>query len=327
MIALEELDKRILNILQSRFPLVPRPFDAVAEELGVSPEEILTRVRRLKEDRVIRQISAIFDSKSLGYKSTLVAMAVPAVKLDEVAATLNANTGVTHNYARTHRYNLWFTLTVPPEKDLEATVMELAGSVGIGDVLILPTTRLFKIGVQFDLLEGTSASHKAISKTRIKSSGPVDSRIVRELQKDLLIERDPFAKSAESLGLTPETLLSEAQTLEEQGVMRRFAAVLRHREAGFAANGMGVWVVPAERIEEVGTISAGFPQVSHCYQRPSYPDWPYTLFTMIHGRSEEECDSVAREISAKTGITDYILLFSTKEYKKVRAKYFEGEPD
>jgi siroheme decarboxylase len=120
-------------------------------------------------------------------------------------------------------------------------------------------------------------------------------------------------------------LLGAARGFLERGLMRRFAAVLRHREAGISANAMGVWAVPTEGVEAFGAAAAGFAAVSHCYQRPAWPDWPYTMFTMVHGATKEKCEGVLAEIAAKTGVREYAALYSSKEYKKVRVKYFTPE--
>jgi DNA-binding Lrp family transcriptional regulator len=111
----------------------------------------------------------------------------------------------------------------------------------------------------------------------------------------------------------------------ETGQIRRYAAVLAHRNAGFVQNGMGVWKVPEERLDECGAAMAAFRGVSHCYQRPTYPDWEYNLFSMTHGRTKADCEAVLAAISAETGLTDYSVLYSTKEYKKTRVSYFTPE--
>ncbi|MFQ6059598.1 MAG: Lrp/AsnC family transcriptional regulator, partial [Anaerolineae bacterium] len=150
-----------------------------------------------------------------------------------------------------------------------------------------------------------------------------DIPFVRALQEDLFLVPRPFARAAARLGLSEERLLDKARELDAAGIMRRFAAVLRHRRVGYTANGMACWVVPEAEIEEVGRRGAGFPQVSHCYQRPAYPPrWPYNLFTMIHGQSKGEVEEVAAAIAERTGIEDYVILYSTTEYKKERVKYF-----
>jgi DNA-binding Lrp family transcriptional regulator len=238
---------------------------------------------------------------------------------------------VSHNYARNHVYNLWFTLTLSPGQAIDAHVSALARKADVARYLNLPMVRLFKIGVQFDLagessdgghkvLAAKGASHPAGSQPILSDS---DRAVVRELQEDIELVPCPFAPMAQRLGMSEEGLLAKARGFLASGVMRRYSAVLRHRRVGFAANGMVCWVVPENRIEEVGRLAATYPQVSHCYQRPPRPpDWPYILFTMVHGRSRAEVEAVAENIAAASGIRDYVILYSLKEYKKERVKYF-----
>ncbi|MDP2728567.1 MAG: hypothetical protein Q8P59_13625 [Dehalococcoidia bacterium] len=200
----------------------------------------------------------------------------------------------------------------------------MANENGVSSLLYLPTLRVFKIAVQFDMvgMEGQSRPVAANSEP-VASRNGTDPNLVRQLQKDLDLTSRPFLSQSQALGLTEEALLEKARLLQERGIMRRFAAVLHHRKAGFAANAMVVWAVPQEQVEEAGRAIASFPQVTHCYQRPSYPDWPYSIFSMIHSQTSEGCRQVAEEISQRAGIKDYDLLFSTKEYKKARVKYYE----
>ena len=151
--------------------------------------------------------------------------------------------------------------------------------------------------------------------------------MVRALQDDIALTREPFARPAAAAGLSQEALLAAAQRLESQGYMRRFAAVLHHRRAGFTANAMTVWAVPEAGADEVGRQMASFQAVSHCYQRPAYPDWPFNLFTMIHARSSDECEATAAAIEAATSIHERAMLYSTTEFKKVRLRYFTEELD
>jgi DNA-binding Lrp family transcriptional regulator len=328
---LDATDRHLLDILQTDFPLVPEPFAAIATDLdGQTPTEAIERTQRLKDEGLIRQISAIFDSRRLGYQSTLAAFQVEDRRLDEVAATVSAHPGVSHNYARTHAYNLWFTLTVPAEDDIEATIADLARRTAVARYLILPSERRFKLGVRFAMQAASSKQQVAGSKQEVVTSSQpekgalsdFDRGVIRELQKDIEITARPFAGMARRLGLSEEELLNLARRYQTQGVMRRYSAVLEHRKAGFTANAMGCWIVPVERIEEVGQIMASFPQVSHCYQRPTYPDWPYNLLTMIHGHSRKEVEALARRMAQETDLNDYTLLYSIKEYKKKRIQYF-----
>jgi siroheme decarboxylase len=322
---MDNTDKLLLNALQTEFPLTLRPFDVIGRRLGISVDEVLDRTRRLKESGMIRQISAIFDSHALGYSSALVAMKVDPARLDATAATVNRHAGVTHNYARDHDYNLWFTMTTPPGVSLDEEVNKLAAQVG-AEARLLPTIRLFKIGVAFDMTESHAppAAPQTVVKVETQILSEKETKAVRALQEDIPLEPRPFKRAAERFCMTEDQILGQARDFIQRGIMRRFAATLRHRAAGFQANAMGVWVAPEERVEEAGTIMAGFPSVSHCYQRSTYPDWPYSLFTMIHGRTREDCETTAREISEATGIADYRLLYSAKEYKKIRVRYFDA---
>ncbi len=329
---LESVDQRLLNKLQASFPLLSEPFKALGQDLGVTEAEAIQRVASLKKQNIVRQISAIFDTRRLGYTTTLVAMRFPQERLSAAARHINQHPGVSHNYARNGYFNLWFTIAVPPGEDLRGTVERLGCETSAEAVRIMPTLRFFKIGVNFDMESGESAAHDYYSPdgykqgqdkwNKVEPITPFDVRVIQELQEDLPLERQPFFPMAERLGITEDQLFAYAADFQARGVMRRFSAVLHHRRAGFTANGMAVWKVPAERSEEVGHIMAGHPAVTHCYERPTFPDWPYTHFSMIHATSKERCEDIAREISARTGITDYQVLYSYREYKKTRVRYF-----
>ena len=325
---MDDMDRRLLNLVQEDFPLVARPFLRIGERLELSEDEVMQRVLRLKEGRIIRQISAIFDSRMLGYQGSLVAMKVPPEREDEVAAIINAHPGVSHNYKRSHLYNIWFTLTLPPGMNLQEEIDRLSEKTGAEKTWPLPTLHLYKIGVTMDMTgdkdrkERDDPSARKRNRTDDLSLSVGDVALIRELQRDLPIIAEPFVEWARNLEISVDALLTQAQRFIEEAKMRRFAAVLHHREAGFAYNAMAVWECPAERIVECGRVMASFRSVSHCYERPTYDDWPYPLFTMIHGQNEQDCLTVVDEISAATGLDRYALLYSTKEYKKVRVQYF-----
>ena len=330
---LDLTDRQILNVLQSSFPLVEEPFDHLASTLDTSPAEVIRRVQVLKDKHVVRQISAIFDTRRLGYKTLLVAMRFSPDKLDAGARAINEHPGVSHNYARNGPFNLWFTLAVPPNESLEDTVEDMAQRTGAESYRLMPTIRFFKIGVNFDMVKEEGAADEYFSPDgynkpddeawkRVEAVSDFEIEVIRELQEDLPLEPRPFAPMAERLGISEQKLFEMADSLKERDIMRRYSAVLHHRRAGFKANSMAVWKVPPERSVEVGNIMAHSPWVTHCYERPTFPDWEYTHFTMIHATSRRKCHEVAREISVATGITDYKLLYSTREYKKTRVRYF-----
>ncbi|SHE48100.1 transcriptional regulator, AsnC family [Seinonella peptonophila] len=333
---MNELDKMLLNRLQAGIELVPNPFQVLAEQLEIDESTVIERVKALKGDP-IRQISAIFDTRTLGYKSSLVAAKIPEERLDEAAAMINDHPGVTHNYKRNHAFNLWFTIAVPPNSriGLERTVELLGELAQVESIRLMPTLKLFKIGVQLDMTgkeDGTKAKAKPTynEEDRQKADKVLtefDIAVIRELQRDLPITSRPFAESAARLGIQEEELLEAGRKMIERKQMRRFSAVLNHRKAGFRFNGMGVWAVPEDQVDLIGQQMASFKAVSHCYLRPTYSDWPYNIFTMVHGRSLEECENILQAIEDETKVTNRITLYSTKEYKKTRLQYFTPEMD
>ena len=327
---LDAVDKDLLNEIQWSFPLVPMPYHELAKKFNISPEKIKEKLITLKSAGVIRQLSAIFDTRKLGYKSSLVAMKVDSDKLVDVANIINNHPGVSHNYERKHDFNLWFTIATPPGTNVKTEVDKFSILPGVQATRMLPTIQMFKIGVKLDMNENKKQDIKPSEKKKKVVhvdfvATDDDKKYVRELQKDLDIIDRPFQKSAQILGITEEELFEKIRYYENIAVIRRFAAILRHRDVGFVANGMIVWKVPEERIDEVGAKLGAFPQVSHCYQRPSYPDWPYNVFSMIHCKSHDEAGDVAKTIQNQIDVNDYTILFSEREFKKTRVQYFEED--
>ncbi len=324
---LDETDKKLLNDIQWVFPLVDRPFLEIGSKHGISEEQVMRRIKSMKEMGLIRQISAIFDTRRLGYKSALIAFAIKPDKLDQVAEKINEHPGVSHNYERNHEYNMWFTLAVPPDADMKQDLDRMASLDGVVKYRLLPTLKMYKIGVRLDMVNDDQQKLKPTDEVKEMNSEKLDvterdKEFIRELQKDLDIVPEPFKAMADSLGISTKELFDKAKEYEQSGLMRRFAAILRHRDAGFVANGMVVWNVPENKVDEVGFKLAAFPQVSHCYRRPVYPDWQYNVFSMVHARTLEAAEKIAAEMSESVGIKDYRILFSSREFKKERVKYF-----
>ena len=345
---MDTTDRKLLNQVQGTFPLVDQPFLKLGEELDIGEQEVIDRLTELKRTNVLRQISAIFDTRRLGYKTTLVAMAYDPEKLHQGAMHINGHPGVSHNYAREGSYfNLWFTVAVPPEHDLTTTVEKMARDTEALSSRIMPTIKFFKIGVNFDMVNqkgssfnynpdgtGEGGSNPSSSNNgsgddwnKAVTLSDTDKSSIRELQEDLPLIPRPFDAMAQRLDISTEVLFARAQEFQDRRLMRRYSAVLHHRRSGFSANAMIVWKVPPERSEEVGMTMAQNKAVTHCYERPTFPDWPYTHFTMIHATTQEECEEITKEIGDATGITDRMLLYSTREYKKTRVRYFVDDYD
>jgi siroheme decarboxylase len=328
-VSLDEVDRRLLNLMQGSFPVAPRPYRQVAELGGIAEGEAMARVRRLLEKRIIRQVTPIFDTRALGYSSMLVAAKVDPEHPHRAAKVINEHPGVSHNYLRNHEFNLWFTIATAPDSQLglDGTLEVLAREAGAESVRKLPTLRLFKIRMDLEMEGDTDAlaSSAEASEPIELDPQPYDERdiaVIRALQGDMPVVEEPYAPAAAELGMTQAGFLDHLAGMQERGLLRRVAAILYHRRAGFSANGMGVWKVPEQQIFEVGCMMAAVRGISHCYQRPTYEDWPYSVFTMAHGRSKEECDAVLDAIAEKTGIQERATLYSSTEFKKIRLLYF-----
>jgi DNA-binding Lrp family transcriptional regulator len=333
-IPLDDADKRLMNLLQSSFPLDPEPFALLAGEADMPLAEVLARTRRLLDGRIIREITPIFDTRALGYSSMLVAAKVDSENPQRAARIVNAHPGVSHNYLRTHDFNLWFTIATPPDSGLglDGTLEVLRRETGAESMRELPTLTLFKINMNLEMEGGTEALSAAVEAAPPRELGrqpfdETDVAVIRALQGPMEPVARPYDDAAGEAGMDAERLVEHLAGMRERKILRRVAAILYHRRAGFSANGMGVWKVPEDEILETGRRMAAFRGISHCYQRPTYPDWPYSVFTMAHGRSKEECDAILDSIADECGLhgPDRATLYSSTEYKKVRLHYFTDD--
>ncbi len=334
----DPIDQKLLNLIQAEVPVAERPFAVLGEKLNLTETDVLDRINRLKTEKIIRQISAIFDTRSLGYASSLVACKCDPSRVDDAAAVISQHPGVSHNYQRNHAFNLWYTIAVPPTSrlGLERTVEFLHKESGAESTRLLPTLKLFKIGVQFDVT-GESKADDQVAPSYTEKKRATDTvltateiEFIRVMQRNLPLTPAPFVDYAKEISVSLPELQAMCRRFHDQGKLRRFSAVLNHRKAGFAANAMGVWAVRAgsdAELDKIGETMGSFRAVSHCYKRPTYPDWPYNIFTMVHGKSAEECEAVLKTISEKTGVREYSALYSTKEYKKVRVRYFTRDEE
>jgi DNA-binding Lrp family transcriptional regulator len=333
-IPLDETDKRLMNLLQSSYPLEERPFDLIASEAELEPDEVKTRTQRLLDERIIREITPIFDTRALGYSSMLVAAKVDSENPHRPAQIINSHPGVSHNYLRTHEFNLWFTIATPPDSSLglERTLRVLQEETGAESIRQLPTLQLFKINMNLEMEGGTEELSAAIEtapprELERQPYDDIDIAVIRALQGPMEVTDRPYDAAADLVGMGTDALLEHLRGMVDRKLLRRVAAILFHRRAGFSANGMGVWRVPEEDILEVGGRMAAVRGISHCYQRPTYADWPYSVFTMAHGRSKEECDAVLDGIAVEHDLhgDDRAVLYSSTEFKKIRLHYFTGD--
>jgi DNA-binding Lrp family transcriptional regulator len=325
MMRLDDIDKKLLGLLQAEFPLTAEPYADLGLGLGVSGEEVLRRTGQFKAKGLIRQIGPIFNAASLGYRTMLVAMRVTETRLDKAAELISKHPGVSHAYERGHHFNFWFTLAVPAEVDMEAELQRLAGPITAEAVFSLPALRLFKLRAYFgpdgdghSAIETGTSSGIIPRETQLSAT---DRRIINELQQDLPLVPRPFVEMSVRSGVDEEKFLARCRSLLSRRVMRRFGAAVNHRSAGFAANAMTCWAAPADKIVAAGQELASLREVSHCYERQTNPLWRYNLFAMLHAHTEETCREIAAKVSAQTSLPDYLMLFSTREFKKTRVRY------
>jgi DNA-binding Lrp family transcriptional regulator len=332
-VPLDEFDKKLLDTMQGKFRIVPRPYAEVATVLGVEEDVVLERVRQLIEQRIIRQVTPIFDTRAFGYQSMLVAAKVDPEYPWRPAKIVNAHPGVSHNYLRNHEFNMWFTVATEPDSPLglDGTLEVLQRETGAESVRQLPTLKLFKIRMDLEMSGDTETLAKSAQIVEPVDIEPqaydeLDKAVVRATQGDLPVVSEPYAAAAAEVGMPVDQLIAHLEGMQERGLLRRVAAILFHRRAGFSANGMGVWKVPEDQVLEAGRRMAAFRGISHCYERPTYADWPYQLFTMAHGRSKEECDAILDAVRDEVGcIEDRATLYSSTEFKKVRLLYFTDD--
>src|SRR3954451_9330059 len=316
---IDQRDRELLGALQSEIPLVSTPFALIGQAIDMSEKEVIKRIERLKRDGLVRQLAAQFDARALGYRSCLVAAKVDPERIDEAAATINAHPGVTQNYRRNNDFNLWFTIAVAPTSTLglDKTVELLGDEAACDAVRPLPTLKQFK---------GTSDADE-VHGDELAPLTPVEIESVRLLQRDLPLQPRPFEAMARTNGVAADELLAAAKSLLKRGYIRRYCAVVPARKTGFGASAMGVWVVKGDSVDSVGAKMSQNKAVSHCYLRPVYDDWPYNLYTIVHGRSVDECESIINDIAIDTGVDEKQALYPTREYKKARINLFSTEAD
>lgn len=319
----DSFEFRLLNEFQRDFPLCPAPFAELAEKLGVAERVVLSGLEKLRREGKISRVGAVFAPKRIG-ASTLAAMAVPAEQLAAVAAAVNRFPEVNHNYEREHRYNLWFVVTAGSDGRLQATLGAIEKAAGF-PLLALPLLEEFHIDLGFSLLGG-KPKNVAVARP-VQPVAPIDEaerRLVSVLQEGLPLFIRPFALIAERIGASESDVLGRIGRWLEEGAIKRFGVVVRHRELGYTANAMLVHDIADDRVSELGRALAEEPAVTLCYRRPRVmPDWPYNLFCMIHGRERSEVEGIIAELRQRHGLNDcaHDVLFSLTRYKQNGARY------
>ena len=302
-----ELEQLLLSVVQDAFPLEERPYLVLAEQLGSDEQSVFAAVENLRQSGIIRRIGGVYDSKALGFISRLCAGNVPESALDAFAAAVNKIPAITHNYVRSHEYNVWFTVIAQSEAEIQKIVDDVCAKTELHNVHILSATKKFKINT----VMGGSAAPVIRKNTCVRSKpmAGADRARIRIACDDIPHTLTPFKDWGVSCDELREDLALKR--------MRRFGAILRHQEAGFAYNAMVCF-----NAANGGDILAQKPYISHCYERPAFEGFPYTLYAMMHAQSAEELDCQIKEAAESIGNPDYVVLHSVRELKKSSFRFF-----
>ena len=352
----EDLQQQILDTIQSGFPIEENPYGVLAQACGTDVAAVKDVLANLYSTGSVRRIGASFDSRKLGYTSTLCALAVPGgrAELQKAADVVSTFPGVTHNYGRAHRYNLWFTLITRSEEAKQVILESIKQQTGCDDLLDMPSTRKFKISVDFGRQRahsaGAAAQEPKTGATAIEFEGasepafnaedPFDIALVRWAQADIARDAqgqlfdDPFVAGVQQLNqalnrddIDLAYLLVRLRQLKANRTIRRFGAMVRHHKIGFAFNSMTVWDIPDDEVAKAGELFAAAPFVSHCYTRPRQETWPANLYAMTHAQTKEEMqanvDALQRMLSDESiTCNQHFALETTDEFKKISMSYF-----
>ena len=334
---LSDFDRRLLDAAQAGVLLVPRPWGQLAAQLGVDEQQVLARVAALSaEGGILREVSGLFDAAAVGYAVTLATARCKPDRLDAAGRIVAAHPGVGHCYGRAGQWNLWFTLAVPPDSALGlGRTLDLLGQmIGGVQLLSLPAVRRYKLRVRVDLGGQTRPLRASFDQAPqpcrpgVAAGGrptPQQVRAIRALQSPLPAAPQPFAQLGQAAGMSGEELLVHAADFLSAGWMRRYAAVLHHRRAGLTANVLVAWQVPPAAADRFGRQASQLAAVSHCYLRATAADWPYNLYTMVHGHDQAQADAAVAAIAAAAGDYARAALPTVREYKKARVRLFSAE--
>lgn len=310
----------LLNAWQRALPLVARPYDALGAPHGLSGEQVRALLQRALDRGEASRVGAVF-GVGAGGAGMLCALRVAPHDLERVAALVNAEPGVNHNYAREHTWNLWFVATAADRASLHASVDRIERATGLV-ALRLPMRRAYRIDLGFDLDDAQAAARR-----EVLPAAPVSDALrplAARLENGLALVERPFAALGASVGMAEDEVIAALADWCARGTLRRLGVVLRHHEFGIGANAMTVLEMAPDEIDAAGERLAAQPGVTLCYRRDSAPGWPYTLYCMVHGR---ERGAVRARIDAAlrgAGIADrrHAVLFSTRRFKQTGARYF-----
>ncbi|MFC7175958.1 Lrp/AsnC family transcriptional regulator [Halosegnis marinus] len=329
--SLDDVDAVLVDEYQSDFPVAERPFRIVAEALGIEEDEAVERVRRLRERGVFRRFGAVLNPPVIG-SSTLAAVKAPEDRFDEIAEVINGYRQVNHNYRRDHEWNMWFVVTAGSRERRDEILADIEARTGCA-VLNLPMLTDYYIDLEFPVVNEDRFARESLTETEVSATrisedasadlSDLDRRLLLEIQDGFPLSATPYRDVADALDADVTEVLAAVERLLADGCIKRVGCVVNHVVTGFDANCMVVWDVPDDELDARGEAVGSLPYVTLCYHRPRRPeqDWPYNMFTMVHGREEAAVEAVIDELAADHLSFDHERLRSTATLKQTGAQY------
>ncbi len=322
-------EKNILDVTQKYFPLAERPYFEIAESLKMTESEVIKKLKKLKLRGYIKYIGAIMNTAALNFESALVAFYVSPEKIADAVKIINPHPGVSHNYLRDSKeYNIWFTIAVTKGTGLTKTIEQLARLCSAKKYLVLPSIKTYKVKMVLDISDTPDQDIRSGAQKNTKHFSPkklsADQKVLLSyLQYGLPLVSEPFKNIAKEIGWPVSRVLKISNDLLENGVIKRFTTLVSHTKTGYKFNALVLWKAASNKIDISGRILASNRNVSHCYRRRAYPRWPYSIYTMVHAKTEKEFQFLIHDLAKQTKLKEYKILRSKKEYKKQRLLYFE----
>jgi DNA-binding Lrp family transcriptional regulator len=320
-----DIEMRLLNDFQHRFPLVHRPFRKIGDHLRIAEDEVIARLAHLSAEGAVSRVGPVFSPGCIGV-STLAALAVPEARLETLAQWISLLPEINHNYQREHQYNLWFVVTAPDAGRLDAVLSDIAGRAAC-PMLTLPLLERFHIDLGFDLTGEKRRHCTQGSSIRVHLTG-AQTAIVAALQSGIPLRPEPFAEVGARVRMKEDMVLEQLARWREQGVIKRFGVVVRHHELGYRENAMAVWNVPDDAASAIGKIAAQQPGVTLCYRRArQLPEWPYNFYCMVHGTRRDVVEAQVATLARNSGLEDFPsrILFNGRRFKQYGAHYVTRE--
>lgn len=310
---------RLLNEFQRGFPVVDRPFAALASDLQSTEQQVIEALVGLRTEGAITRVGATVRPNTVG-ASTLAAMSIPLNRLTEITTWLSGFKSVNHSYLREDEWNLWFVLAAPDATTLTQDLRDIATHTALR-VLDLRLIQPFHIDLGFDL-RGQGPKAQSQNQADMSALLESDRPVLHALAQGLPLVPEPYAALAHAIARPIPDVMARIEALTTAGIITRLGIIVRHRQLGWQENAMVVWDVPLAAIDAAGKAMARLPGISLCYQRRTEPDtWPYSLYCMVHARSRTDATAVITEAAALPSLTGvaHKILFSTHCYKQAGA--------